>query len=122
MYIGVDIIELERVSKLLNSGNQMLNIFTKNELDFANNFGAKRKIETLAGKFAAKEATAKALGTGFNGLIKPNEIEILNMDNGMPYLVLHNGSFEYANKLDIHEYHISISHNMTTAIAFVILA
>lgn len=121
MYIGIDIIEIDRISKLLDFKKTIFNIFTKNELDFTDKLGTKRKIESLAGKFAAKEATAKALGVGFNEHINPSDIEILNNDRGMPFLKLHNESLEFANKLNIHEYKISISHNKTTAIAMVVL-
>lgn len=121
MYIGVDIIEINRISKLLEYEKSIFDIFTKSELDSVNKLGTKRKIESLAGKFAAKEATAKALGSGFNEFINPNDIEILNNDKGMPFLTLHNESLEYANKLNIHEYKISISHNKTTTVAFVVL-
>lgn len=121
MYIGVDIIEINRVFKLLDYEKSLLNIFTKNELDVASKLGTKRKIECLAGKFAAKEATVKAFGSGFNESINPNDIEILNNEKGMPFLVLHNESLEYAKKRNIQEYNISISHNKTTAVAVVVL-
>ncbi|MGG1676777.1 holo-ACP synthase [Neobacillus sp. NRS-1170] len=121
MYIGIDIIETNRISKLLDYEKSLLNIFTKNELDVANKLGAKRKIESLAGKFAAKEATVKALGSGFNEFIQPSDIEILNNENGMPFLILHNRSLEYSKKMNIQEYKISISHNKTTAVAVVVL-
>ncbi|WP_066258421.1 holo-ACP synthase [Neobacillus drentensis] len=121
MYIGIDIIEINRISKLLDYEKSLLNIFTKNELDVANKLGAKRKIESLAGKFAAKEAAVKALGSGFNEFIHPNDIEILNNENGMPFMILHNRSLEYSKKMNIEKYKVSISHNKTTAAAVVVL-
>ena len=121
MYIGIDIIEIKRISKLLDYEKSLLNIFTENELYIAYKLREKRKLESLAGKFAAKEATVKALGSGFNEIIHPSDIEILNNENGMPFLILHNESLEYSRKLNIQEYKISISHNKTTTVAVAVL-
>lgn len=121
MYIGVDIIEIERIKKLLEFKNYLSDIFTQNELNIVKSYGKIREMESLAGRFAAKEATVKALGTGFNEFIVPSDIEILNNENGKPTLVLHNKALETAKELGVHEFNISISHDKTTAVAFVIL-
>ncbi|MFS1511162.1 holo-ACP synthase [Chengkuizengella sp. SCS-71B] len=121
MYIGVDMIEVKRVSKLVEHDTYILNVFTQNELNIVHNYGEIKRIESLAGKFAAKEATVKALGTGFDNKIMPKDIEVLNNENGKPILRLHNAALEMALKLGIRDLNISISHNKTTAISFVTL-
>jgi phosphopantetheine--protein transferase-like protein len=66
--------------------------------------------QSAAGIFAAKEAVAKALGTGFCGFF-PRDIEILHKENGKPYVIFHKNP----RRLKIH---ISISHTASDAIAF----
>ena len=104
--VGIDIIEIERIEKLLVEKENFLNRnFTKSEQEFNS------KSETVAGNFAAKEAFAKAMGTGFRsfGLI---DVEVLRNDFGAPYIKFKG---EQTNT------HVSISHNRTTAVAVVIL-
>jgi len=105
--IGIDIIEIERIEKLLNDKPNFLERnFTESERKL------NLKPETVAGNFAAKEAFAKASGTGFRGfgLI---DIEVLRDELGKPYIVFRD---EQTNA------NVSISHNRTTAVAVVILA
>ena len=104
--IGIDIIEIERIEKLLtNKPNFLERNFTKTERE------RNLKHETIAGNFAAKEAFSKALGTGFRGfgLI---DVEVLRDELGKPYIVFKN---ERSNA------NVSISHNRSTAVAVVIL-
>jgi len=70
-----------------------------------------------AGRFAAKEAVAKALGTGFAGDITWRGIEILRQDNGAPYVKLSDQVLAFANSLGITDWFISISHCDETATA-----
>ena len=104
--IGIDIIEIERIEKLLSSKENFLSRnFTEAELEFNS------KPQSTAGNFAAKEAFAKALGTGFRGF-GLRDIEVLRNDLGAPYILFRGGKINA---------HISISHNRTTAVAVVIL-
>ncbi len=113
---GVDLIEISRLSDLNPSiKNRFLSrVFTKNEIAICGENDA-----SLAGRFAAKEAVAKALGTGI-GEIHWKDIEILQKDNGEPELVLHAKAKQMEDILGITEWAISISHNRSMAIAFVI--
>jgi holo-[acyl-carrier protein] synthase len=81
-----------------------------------------QKAQYLASRFAAKEALAKALGTGFrDGLIMP-DIAILSNEIGRPYLQLSGKAQELAQSLGVKDLHLSISHEKEFALAFVILS
>ncbi len=106
--IGNDIIEIKRIEKAVcDTPSFLTRLFTENEIT---TFGAKKKSESIAGVFAAKEAVAKALGTGFSGF-SPRDIEILKNVNGKPYVVLHNGAYETAKKQSVAVVHVGISHS-----------
>ncbi|MCB0732363.1 MAG: holo-ACP synthase [Ignavibacteriae bacterium] len=87
--IGIDIIEIERIkSSVEKFGNIFLNkIYTKTELDYC--LQKKNKYQHLAARFAAKEAIAKALATGWSKGFKWKDIEIFNEVSGMPNVKLH---------------------------------
>lgn len=113
---GVDMIEIERLREAMaNHGERFLNrVFTARELD--ENI---RKVESLAGRFAAKEAVAKAFGSGI-GDVAWKEIEILRAESGQPLLVLHGAAENKAKEMQIAGWSVSISHTKDHAIAFVV--
>lgn len=74
----------------------------------------------LAGRFAAKEAFAKALGQGLRGLAL-SEICTLNTDGGAPEITLYGGAKALFKKTGAHKVHVSLSHDGGFAVAFVIL-
>jgi holo-[acyl-carrier protein] synthase len=113
--IGIDIIELDRIEKILNKTPHFCErILTHEELsDFNSLSSPQRKVEWIAGRFAAKEAFSKALGTGIGKEFSFQSISILNGGNGKP--VVH-----HPNHTDL-IVHISISHSNTHAIAQIIL-
>ena len=116
---GVDLIEIERVRKALDRhGARFLNrVFT--EAEIVQSCG---RIESLAGKFAAKEAAAKALGTGVwrNG-IDWRDFEVCkDPESGAPELLLHDAAAERAGRLGLGTWSVSISHDRTHAVAFVV--
>lgn len=115
--IGTDIIEISRIKKAMKQKGFLDKIFTSKEREM---FQAKHyKAESVAANFAAKEAVSKALGTGVRGF-KFNEIEILRNDLGKPVVKL---SRNIEKKFFSGSYivHISLSHNQTDAIAYVII-
>ena len=82
--IGTDILDIRRFERLyLNWGNRLLSrLFNKNEIP---SYSSKKKfIQSLAGKFAAKEAISKAFGTGIGSVIGFKDIKILKNKNGAP--------------------------------------
>jgi holo-[acyl-carrier protein] synthase len=114
--IGVDIIDIERIGQSVDRyGNRFLErVFTEQELAYCNN-----RIESLAARWAAKEAVAKALGTGI-GAVNWREIEVVNDANRRPALHLHGAAADLAAQLGIEEFAISLSHAKDYAVAFVV--
>lgn len=116
--IGTDIIEISRIEKAINNTPKFLEkTFTENEINLFKSKGM--RSEVVAGNFAAKEAFSKALGTGFRkfGLL---DVEVLRDELGKPII---NVSDKIINILGSGNYkmNVSISHNKSSAIAFVIL-
>jgi holo-[acyl-carrier protein] synthase len=114
--IGVDTVEIARVVAVTaRYGDRFLRrVFTPYELERY----AGRPL-ALAGRFAAKEAAAKALGTGI-GPVGWHGIEIRNDDAGKPLLVLHNAAEALAVARGFTEWHVSITHSRDLATAFVV--
>lgn len=113
---GVDLIEIARIREVIaRHGRRYLDrIYTAAELN-----QAASQVESLAGRFAAKEAVAKALGTGI-GEIGWKEIEILGDDQDAPTLSLHGAAASKAKDLGLSEWSVSISHSMSHALAFAV--
>lgn len=114
---GVDLVECHRIQQLAERyGRRFLErIFTKDELDYC--LSRKRKWEHLAGRFAAKEAVLKVLGTGWAGQIAWTHIEIRNDTAGRPGVELSGYTNDLAQKLGVKEILVSISHTSDHAIA-----
>jgi holo-[acyl-carrier protein] synthase len=110
---GIDIVEITRLASAIEDhGENFLNrIFTPGEL-----LEVGDKTASLAARFAAKEAVAKALGTGI-GPINWKEIEILRGTAGKPELFLNGQAAVIADKLRLDKWSISLSHSHTYAIA-----
>lgn len=108
MQVGIDIVEVERIKKAIEKNSKFIEkIFTKKEIEYCEM--RKNKYECYAGRFSAKEALSKALGTGFRDL-SFLDIEILNDKLGKPEIIYK----------DIHA-SISISHEKHYAISIVII-
>ena len=105
--IGNDIIEIGRIEKAAEKESFIKRWFTEKETTY---FKEKNmRAQTIAGFFSAKEAIAKAFGTGFSGF-GAEEIEILRDEKGMPYVCLHGKALKKAEELGIEKISISISH------------
>jgi len=117
---GVDLIEIERISSALERhGERFLRrIYTPGELAECEG-DICQHAPSLAARFAAKEATAKALGTGI-GDVSWQEIEILHELNGQPVLNLYYQAKELAASLGLTTWSLSISHTHSHAVAVVI--
>lgn len=115
--IGTDIIEIERIRlSIERHGQHFLNrLFTQKEQDYCYQF--KDFAPHFAGRFAAKEAVAKALGTGFGADLSWQDIEVIPDERGQPQVRLSekaNQRFRCPHLL------LSISHSSSQAIAFAI--
>ena len=113
---GVDIIEISRIQQTLDRyGDRFLQrIFTAAEISYC-----RGRAPNLAGRFAAKEATMKALGTGVRG-VSWKDIEVVRADSGAPSVKLHGRAKVRAERLQISELSLSISHSREFAVAFVV--
>lgn len=113
--IGVDIIEISRIARTIARwGERFLQrIYTEKELQVCRN-----RTSSLAARFAAKEAVMKALGTGRIG-VGWREIEILRGDGGRPVVFLHGRAKARAQKMELQDLTVSLSHSRDYAIALV---
>jgi holo-[acyl-carrier protein] synthase len=110
---GIDLIEVSRVEAVVaRHGERFLKrIFTPAELSICAG-----RPESLAARFAAKEAVAKALGCGI-GPVTWQEIEILGNEQNAPRLRLHGAAQDLAGKLGLEAWSISLSHTREHAVA-----
>jgi holo-[acyl-carrier protein] synthase len=106
--IGIDIVDLPRFKLIISKQKFLDKCFSKNELGL--------KIESLAGRFAAREAFFKALGD--QKIFNLADIEVITQPNGAPKFNFSNKLAEYASNKTVH---LSISHSGDSAIAFVII-
>jgi len=115
---GIDLCGVQRIRRMLaDHGDRFLDrTFTEAEVAYARR-RKKGFEETLAGRFAAKEAVMKALGTGWREGVKFKGIEILKRPSGKPYVVLHGTTAEKARALGVTAWHITITHTEDLAIA-----
>lgn len=110
--VGIDIIELKRIEQLIERTEKFADrILTIEEKKKYETLSGKRKIEFLAGRFSAKEAYSKAVGTGIGKELSFLDIEISQDENGKPYIhrPIKNGV------------HLSISHSKEYAVSQVII-
>ena len=119
--IGTDILEIARLEKaLLRSGGKFLgHILTPDERKIAENKG-RAVTDFYAGRWTAKEAVSKMLGTGIGKDCSFQDINILNNEKGAPYVILSGAAKKTAETLGITKIHISISHEQHYCIATVI--
>jgi holo-[acyl-carrier protein] synthase len=113
---GVDLIELGRIESVIQRyGKRFLKrVFTARELEEVGDNPA-----SLAARFAAKEAVAKALGTGI-GEVGWQEIEVLRGPARQPNLLLSGRAASLAEKLRLETWSLSLTHDQTQAIAVVV--
>jgi holo-[acyl-carrier protein] synthase len=113
---GVDLIEINRFKKLNPAIRKR---FIKRVYTSAEEFICADRNESLAGRFAAKEAVAKALGTGI-GLVHWQDIEIVENEMRQPQVKLHGQGQKIADEMGLQLWSISITHTDEMAMAFVV--
>jgi holo-[acyl-carrier protein] synthase len=115
---GIDIVETARIRKLVDEhGAHFLDrVFTASEQAYCA-MNPKRYFEHLAGRFAAKEAVLKVLGTGWRGGIAWTDVEVAKEVSGQPKILLSGECERIAKAQGIARWHISISHIETHATA-----
>ena len=115
--LGTDIIEIVRIGQMIERhGELFLNrVYTEEEINYCQR--RKESYQHFAGRWAAKEAIMKALGTGFIRGIRWQEVTVQSQKSGKPFVILLGGAGEYAENLGINEIHLTISHCRTYATA-----
>ena len=113
---GVDLIEIARIEEVIarHGKHYLERIYTPAEL-----VQCGKRMESLAGRFAAKEAAAKALGCGI-GDVSWLEIEVLGDDQNAPVLTLHGAAIKRAEMLGLSTWSVSISHSQSHSVALVV--
>lgn len=118
--IGTDIVRVERVRRLLERyPNFIERVFCAGEI--AHCRGKASPAQSFAARFAAKEAVMKALGTGWDGRVNWQDIEVVTDTSGNPGIILHGGAGERLASLAADSIHLSLTHEKEYALAFVVL-
>lgn len=118
--IGTDLIEVERVEKQLTKDHGFKErVFTPAEITYCDS--KHHRAQHYAGRFAAKEAFMKALGTGWQEGVSFQDIEIVTAPNGKPELKIHGKTKEIMDSKYIQNMFVSLSHLSSFAMAIVIL-
>ena len=117
LHSGIDIIEIDRIQNVLIKHPErfLRKIFTEYEINYC-----RGRATQLAARFASKEATMKALGTGIRG-VGWREVEVQRLRSGKPYIILHGRAKERAESMGIKKIELSISHSKNLATAMVIM-
>ncbi len=118
--LGADIAEVDRVRDAIKrQGERFLKrLYTDREQAYCEKF--KNKYERYAGRFAVKEATMKALGTGWSRGVRWVDIEVVREPSGKPTLELRGEARKIADKLGVKHIAVTITHTATQALAQVI--
>jgi holo-[acyl-carrier protein] synthase len=116
--IGVDAVEIDRFRRSLERTPSMkTRLFTPEELEYVEPHDD--PTASLAARFAAREAVMKAMGVGL-GAFEFHDVWVQRADSGRPTLAVTGRAEQIANELGVTDWHLSITHTDTTAIAYVI--
>ena len=118
--LGVDIAEVPRIKAAIERHGEpfLRRVFTPNEVEYCERF--KNKFERYAGRFAAKEATMKALGTGWGRGVRWVDLEVVREQSGRPTMTLVGEAAKIAAQLGVKRISLSITHTEGQALAQVI--
>ena len=114
---GIDLVDFPRIEEMVKEHDKRFldRVFTSAEQAYADS--NKNRIEKLAGRFAAKEAVLKLVGTGWRGKIAWTDIEIINNPAGQPLVTVSGEVKRLVDKLGIKQISVSITHTANFAIA-----
>lgn len=118
--IGVDLVDIARIERLLRKfpARAKAKIFTAAERQYCE--ASRSPLESFAARFAAKEAYFKAVGTGWSGGVSWKDVEVLR-EGGAPFLRISGEAAGLAAALGVVRMHLTLSHTVATACAFVVL-
>lgn len=119
--LGIDVVEIDRISAALERHEEAFErkIFTSSEIEYCRR--QKRPATHFAARFAAKEAIAKALGTGIGEQAAWTDLEIQRRESGEPHVVLSGAAKRKASELGVREIKISLTHAREYAAANAVL-
>jgi holo-[acyl-carrier protein] synthase len=117
---GIDIVECLRIAQMIERHGELFitRVYTDAEIEYCT--ARKAATQHYAGRWAAKEAVLKALGTGWRRGIAWRDIEIRNDRKGAPTVSLRAGARDAMEKAGIRKLHVSISHCRSFAVAHVV--
>ena len=118
--VGVDLCAVSRMERAIAKEHFLNRVFTENERAYLQS-RSKGVGQSAAAMFAAKEAVAKALGTGFAQGIMPEQIEVTHAENGRPGAALTGAARKRFEQVGGREILLSLSHEGDTAIAFAVI-
>ena len=118
--LGVDISEVGRIKAAIQRHGEtfLRRLYTPAEREYCERF--KNKYERFAGRFAAKEAAMKALGTGWSRGVRWVDVEVVRQRGGRPTVKLHGEAGNIADRLSVKNISLSITHTADQAFAQVI--
>jgi holo-[acyl-carrier protein] synthase len=118
---GIDMVEIQRIQHSADRYGQrfLRRVYTAQEQAYC--LRKRKAAESFAARFAAKEAGAKALGTGISRGVSWLEIEVAREPGGRPTLRFHGRAAEFAARLGVDRAALSITHTATLAMASVVL-
>jgi len=118
--LGIDIVEVSRIRKALENGDALARrVFTERELQYCS--ARKNRYQHFAGRFAAKEAALKALGTGWQEGIRWQDVEVVSGEKGKPELTFYGRAEEILKELKGTSAHLTITHAAEYAVAAVVI-
>ncbi|MCI0334972.1 MAG: holo-ACP synthase [Planctomycetes bacterium] len=117
---GIDIVECLRIAQMIERHGELFiaRVYTDHEIEYCS--ARKAATQHYAGRWAAKEAVLKALGTGWRRGISWRDIEIRNDKSGAPTVQLRGGARDVMTAAHIGQLHVSISHCRNYAVAYVV--
>jgi holo-[acyl-carrier protein] synthase len=116
--IGVDAVDIDRFAAMLDrTPTTLQRIFTEDERAYASGFA--NPVPSLAARFAAREATMKALGVGL-GAFDFHDVWIARESSGRPVLMVEGAARDLAQRLGVTTWNVSLTHTSSVAIAYVI--
>ena len=118
--VGVDIVECLRIAQMIERHGELFitRVYTDLEIEYCTT--RKAATQHYAGRWAAKEAVLKALGTGWRRGIGWRDIEIRNDRSGAPTVLLRGGARDVMERAGIGSMHVTISHCRSYAVAYVV--
>ncbi len=116
--IGTDIVECLRIAQMIERHGELFvgRVYTPHEIEYCST--RKAATQHYAGRWAAKEAVLKAMGTGWIRGVSWRDIEVRNEQGGKPTIALGGGARDICERTGIAEMHISISHCRSHATAY----